>query len=230
MAFPESARCSSCGPVGGDLGRSWRLYTFTDALSRAGFLGTVFLQGARDLLGFIGALGDRVKIDFDFGLGLDGLVVEVGGFVAPFPDCSGGIREKGERSVERLHVCDIAVFIDRGFKRDRAGGKGRLRDLGIDARGEFAERDFFVAPPQPSFARNPFTRKSNRTLDVHCEGCRSNHSFAGQIHEGCGETSREISGRLHLDYAGFRHIHLDHCRAAGIGLGNNVRTSAGCCG
>jgi len=74
-----------------------------------------------------------VEVHFDLGLGFDGLVVEIGGLVTPFLDSSGDVRKKGQRSVERLYLSNVAVLIDGGFDRDGAVGTGSLRDLGIHA-------------------------------------------------------------------------------------------------
>jgi len=129
--------------------------------------------------GLSGARGGWVEVHFNLGLGFDGFVVKVGGLVAPFLDSPGDVREKGQRSVKRLYLSNVAVLIDGGFDRDGAVGTGSLRDLGIDARGEFAHGDFIVTPPQPSFARDALTRNSNRTLDVHGDRSSSNYALAG---------------------------------------------------
>ena len=74
-----------------------------------------------------------MEVHFNLGLGFDGFVVEVGGLIAPFLDSPGDVREKGQRSVKRLYLSNVAVLIDGGFDRDGAVGTGGLRDLGIDA-------------------------------------------------------------------------------------------------
>jgi len=65
-------------------------------------------------LGPGGARAGRVELDFDLGLGVGGLVVEVSGLVVPIADGGGDIWEKCQGTVERLDVADVAVFIDGG--------------------------------------------------------------------------------------------------------------------
>jgi hypothetical protein len=68
----------------------------------------------RSGLGSSGAHAGRVEVDFNLGLGVGGFVVEVSGLVVPIADGGGDIREKGQGTVERLDVADVAVFIDGG--------------------------------------------------------------------------------------------------------------------
>lgn len=68
----------------------------------------------RSGLGSSGARAGRVEVDFNLGLGVGGFVVEVSGLVVPIADGGGDIWEKGQGTVERLNVANVAVFIDGG--------------------------------------------------------------------------------------------------------------------
>jgi hypothetical protein len=149
------------------------------------------------------------EVDFDLRLGFGGLVVEVGGLVAPVVKRSRDVGKKGQGTVERLHVTDVTVFVDGGEDGDGSGGNRELRDLGIDAGGEFAEDDFLVSAPEPSFAGDAVAGNAHGTLDVHGQGSGSQDALAGQIYVGGGQISREISGRSDFEYARFGDVHLD---------------------
>src|SRR5580704_288658 len=93
------------------------------------------LSPARLLLGSVGTIdasGDGAKIDFDLGLRFDPLIIDVSGRVAPVTDSPEDVRKKAIGAVERLHIADVAVFIDGRFDGNGTVGHRSLLSLGIN--------------------------------------------------------------------------------------------------
>ena len=78
-----------------------------------------------------------MEVDFDFGLGFNGLVVDIGGFVAPFVNGLGDIEQEGCRSVKGPDAGDAAFFVDGSLHGDGAVARAP-RDLRVAARGKLA--------------------------------------------------------------------------------------------
>jgi hypothetical protein len=152
---------------------------------------------------FCGAVLLRVKLKDDKALRLHGSSVDEGGLVAPFVEscCDGGDQIWGPQ--DRVHARDVAVLGDGGFDADGSVGAGSdLRGLGIDARDQLADDDFFVAMKRPAAVRGGHV---HGTLDVHGDSGRFEDAFAGQAEKGSLVTGREmdlerLSGwRVHLN-------------------------------
>jgi len=71
----------------------------------------------------VGARRCGVEIDFDFGQGFDGPVVDVGGLVTPIANGSGNAGKIRERAVERLETGNATLFVNGGLHSDSAGGR-----------------------------------------------------------------------------------------------------------
>ena len=119
-----------------------------------------------------------MEVDFDFGLGFNGLVVDIGGLVAPFANGFGDIEEEGWRSVKRPDAGDAPFLVDGSLHGDSAVARGP-RDLRVEARGKLAQDYFFAAAPEPPAAANPYG-----TLNVHGHRGGLNDALTGKIDEG----------------------------------------------
>jgi hypothetical protein len=123
-----------------------------------------------------------VEVDFDLGLGVDGLVVQVCWLIVPFADGCGYLWEKGHGAVESLNVGDVAALVDADQNCNRTVGGGLLRELRIDSRVQFAQDYFLLSPPQPPFARNAIAWDSHRPFHVHGERTGAKYALARDVY------------------------------------------------
>jgi hypothetical protein len=157
-----------------------------------------------------------MEIDFDFGLGFNGLVVDIGGLVAPFANGFGDIGEEGGRSVKGPDAGDAPFFVDGSLHGDSAVACGP-RDLRVETRGKLAQDYFFAAAREPPAAANP-----HGTLNVHGHRGGLNHALTGKIDEGVVAVGSEFDDAR----SGMRLWHIE-IGGGGIGV---ARNGGGCFG
>lgn len=157
-----------------------------------------------------------MEVDFDFGLGFNGLVVDIGGLVAPLANGFGDIQKEGWRSVKGPDAGDAAFFVDGSLHGDSAVARGS-RDLRVEARGKLAQGYFFAAVPEPPAAANP-----HGTLNVNGQCGGLNDALTGKIDE------RVVAVGSEFDDAR-SGMGLWHIKVGGGGIGV-ARNGGGCVG
>lgn len=157
-----------------------------------------------------------MEVDFNFGLGFNGLVVDIGGFVTPLVNGFGDIQEESWRSVKGPDAGDVAFFVDGSLHRDSAVARGP-RDLRVEARGKLAQGYFFAAVSEPPAAANP-----HGTLNVNGQCGGLNDALTGKIDESVVAVGSEFDDAR--SGMGLRHIEVG---GGGIGV---ARNGGGCVG
>ena len=121
--------------------------------------------GVGVFLGSGGAVGRRVKLDYDVALCFDWFAIHQCWLVAPFVDGSDDRWNQACRAVNRPDVLDVSILGHGGI--DANGADLNLSILGIDAGNQFADHHFLVSiEGPPSMCRG----HANRTLDVDGKG------------------------------------------------------------